>query len=82
MSGCTKHIAACRDAHVPVNQVACGSGYIVMGGLRVPINAMYDEFGDETDDVDEVVKVDFGDDEFGYGSLYVEPNPYPYEYLN
>ena len=82
MSGCTKHIAACRDAHVQVNQVACGSGYIVMGSLRVPITAMYDEFGDDTDDVDDVVKIDFGDEEFGYGSVWVEPNPYPYEYLH
>jgi hypothetical protein len=83
MSGCTTRIAAYRDAHIGVSQVACGSGYIVFAsGKRVPITAMYDEDGDETEEVDDVVKVDFGDEDFGYGSLYVQTNPYPSEYLN
>ena len=82
MSGCATHLGACKDAGVKINQVACGSGYIVMGETQVPINAMYDEDGEFTDDVDEVVKVDFGDEEFGYGSAWVVSNPYPYEYLH
>lgn len=82
MSGCKFHIDACRHADARVETVACGSRYVLMGdpGFRVPITAMYDINGDETDDVDEVVKVEFGDCEFGYGILKVEPNPYPYEY--
>lgn len=56
-----------RDRRVPIAVISLTERYLVMeGGLRLPITDMYDDLGDETDDPDEVVRIEAGTPEIGY----------------
>lgn len=65
-------IDAMRDRQVPIAAIHLANGYVLMfGGMTLPITDWYDELGDHTEDIDEVVAIDAGTPEIGYISTPV-----------
>lgn len=74
MSGCTRQIDAMKDAKVPIETLMELSKYVVFrGGLKKDIRWVGPD-GHLTDDKEEAVAYEFGDEEFGFGTV-------PYDYM-
>jgi glutamate synthase domain-containing protein 2 len=69
MSGCIRQLDAMKDAGVPIETMAPLSKYVVFrGGLKMPIRWIGED-GNLTDNRDEAVAYEFGDEEFGFGTV-------------
>ena len=67
MSGCTRRLDAMKDAKVPIEIVFIDRKYLVFrGGLKVKLRYL-NEDGFLTDNVDEAVAYEFGNEKFGFG---------------
>jgi hypothetical protein len=80
MSGCIRQLDAMRDAKVPIETLMVESKYIVFrGGLRMDIRWVGPD-GNLTDNKEEAEAYEFGDEEFGFGTVQFEYMNQLYEY--
>ena len=68
MSGCTRQVDAMKDANVPIETLMVISKYVVFrGGLKMDIRWIGPD-GHLTDDIEEAVAFEFGNEEFGFAT--------------
>ena len=69
MSGCIRQLDAMKDAKVPIETLMKESKYVVFrGGLKMPIRWVGED-GNLTKNIDDAVAYEFGNEEFGFGTV-------------